>query len=67
MLAVNKGQVWEVFDPTLGYWDKAVVVAVEDERVTLRHQSGFQKLVCSVDDLEHRSERFRFLAATRPV
>jgi hypothetical protein len=67
MLAVKKGQVWEVFDPTVGYWDKAIVVAVENDHVTLRHQTGFQRINCSIEDLEQRRERFRYLAEARPA
>jgi hypothetical protein len=65
MLAVKTGQLWDVFDPTVGYWDRAVVVAVDNDRVTLRHQGSVQKVVGSVDDLDHRPERYRFVADAR--
>ena len=65
MLAVKKGQVWEIFDATVGYWDRAVVVAVENDHVTLRHQTNFHKVMCLMGDLEQHPERFRFLAEAR--
>jgi hypothetical protein len=62
VLSVKKGQVWELFNPLLHAWEKAVVLAIENGQATLRSKSNFQKSVHAVSDMTARLERYRFVA-----
>lgn len=62
MLDVENGQIWEIFEPLVGGWSRATVIAIEGERVTLRHQQSRRLIVTSKNEMAQRSERYRFLS-----
>jgi len=63
VLAVQKGQVWDIFHPTWGGWTRAVVTAIDGERAILRRQGqAGQSTSCARADMLQRSERYRFIA-----
>ena len=62
MLDVENGQIWEIFEPLVGGWSRATVIAVEGEQVTLRHKENRRLIVTSKNEMALRSERYRFLS-----
>jgi hypothetical protein len=62
MLDVESGQIWEIYEPLVGAWSRATVVAVEGERVTLRHRESRRLITCSKNEMAQRTERYRFLS-----
>jgi hypothetical protein len=62
ILAVEKGQIWEVFNPLWGGWSRAVVTKVDQDRATVRQKTGLQTLVCKPDDMTRHPEKYRFIA-----
>jgi hypothetical protein len=62
VLRVKTGQVWELFNAVLGGWDKAVVVAIEGGKATLRSKTNFQKSTHAVAEMTAHPERYRFIA-----
>jgi hypothetical protein len=62
ILAVEKGQIWEVFNPLWGGWSRAVVTKVDQDRATVRQKTGLQTLVCKPDDMTQHPEKYRFVA-----
>jgi hypothetical protein len=62
ILAVEKGQVWDVFNPLWGGWARALVTTVDKDRATVRRKTGLQTLACKTDDMIRRPEKYRFIA-----
>jgi hypothetical protein len=62
MLGVKKGQIWEIFDPMVGGWDRVVVLAIENDQATLRSKSHFRKQTRPVSEMTEHPERFRFIS-----
>jgi hypothetical protein len=64
ILKVEKGQIWEVFNPLWGGWGRATVTAVDDARkeASLRHQTTRQSVSAALGDMTEHTERYRFLS-----
>jgi len=63
ILAVEKGQVWEVFNPLWGGWGGAVVTAVDaaKDRASLRHKASMQTMSAPLSEMTQHTERYRFI------
>ena len=63
ILTVEKGQIWEVFNPLWGGWARAVVSSIDEEKsqAALRHQTSRQTMSASLSDMTEHTERYRFL------
>jgi hypothetical protein len=63
ILKVEKGQIWEVFNPLWGGWARAVVSSIDEEKsqAALRHQTTRQTMLASLSDMTEHTERYRFL------
>jgi hypothetical protein len=62
ILNVEKGQLWEVYNPTFwGGWGKAVVTVIEKDVAKLRHKSSAQTITCKVADMLQHAEKYRFV------
>jgi len=61
---VEKGQLWEVFNPMWGGWGPAVVAAVDIEKdhASLRHKTNMQTISASISEMMQHTERYRFVS-----
>jgi hypothetical protein len=62
ILAIEAGQVWEIFNPLWGSWSRAVVTRVKQGRATVRQKPGLQTLVCKPEEMTQHPEKYRFIA-----
>jgi hypothetical protein len=62
ILAVETGQIWEIFNPLWGGWGRTVVTAIDKDRTTVRHKVNRQTLAVKTDDLMQQPEKYRFIA-----
>jgi hypothetical protein len=62
ILAVEKGQVWDVFNPLWGGWARALVTTVDKDRATVRRKTSLQTLARKTGDMIRRPEKYRFIA-----
>jgi hypothetical protein len=60
MLDVSVGQLWEVFDATIG-WQRMVVLSVEGEQAKLMSKQNYVRHAYPINDMTTQYERFRFV------
>lgn len=58
-LDVSVGQLWDVFDATVG-WESMVVLSVEGDQVRLMSKQNYLRHVYSIQDMTMHSGKFRF-------
>jgi hypothetical protein len=61
VLDVEKGQLWEVYNPLWGGWAKAVVSLIEKDMAKLRHKSSMQTMTCKAADMLQHAKKYRFI------
>jgi hypothetical protein len=61
ILDVEKGQVWEVYNPLWGGWSRAVVTGFDKDSAKLRHKTSLQTMACKPDEMIQHTEKFRFI------
>lgn len=61
ILGVEKGQIWEVYNPLWGGWSRSVVTALEKESAKLRHKTSLQIMTCKTDEMIQHTEKYRFI------
>jgi hypothetical protein len=61
ILDVEKGQIWEVYNPLWGGWSRALVAAIDQAGAKLRHQTSRQMIVCKTDEMIQHTEKYRFI------
>jgi len=62
ILAVEKGQIWEIFNPPWGGWARAIVTKIDGDQATLRQKTGMVTLACKIDEMLEHQEKYRFIA-----
>jgi hypothetical protein len=61
ILDVEKGQIWEVYNPLWGGWGRIVVAAVDKDNAKLRHKTSLQTMTCKTDEMIQHTEKYRFI------
>jgi hypothetical protein len=61
ILDVEKGQIWEVFNPLWGGWSRTVVAAIDKDSAKLRHKTSLQTMTCKTGEMIQHTEKYRFI------
>ena len=61
-LEVSVGQLWEVFDATMG-WQRMAVLSIEGEQAKLMNKQNFLRRTFPISDMTTHSEKFRFVGS----
>ena len=59
-LDVSAGQLWDVFDATMG-WQSMVVLSVEGEQARLMSKENYLRHLYPIEDMTTQSQKFRFV------
>jgi len=61
ILDVEKGQIWDVYNPLWGGWGRSIVAGIDHEGAKLRHKTSLQTMTCKTAEMIQHTEKYRFI------